>query len=212
MRLKTLLATAALFAGTAGAAHAQTPPPDSQLAQGALVTVHDFPSGWTESDGSNAIRLGCPGTTHAQSVATGIARSGIIHRGTTRSSANAVYVFADATVAGQEFDGVSKDTPRCYTKALRKTINAATGFHVRSIKTTQLRLAAAADDQRSGVHVRVALTARRQRVVVRTAVHVDLVFVRKGRSVSLALFLREKQPFEKALRTQLTDVQATRLP
>jgi len=212
MKLKTLLATAALLAGTGAAAQAQTPPPDPQLAQGALVTVHDFPTGWTESDASDAIRLGCRGTKHAQSVATGIARSGVIRRGSLREAADAVYVFADATAAEQEFNAVSADTPRCYAKALRKTINAAPGFHVRSIRTTNLRLAAAADDQRSGVHVRVALTARRQRVVVRLAVHVDLVFVRKDRSLSMALFLREKQPFDKALRTQLTDVQASRLP
>jgi hypothetical protein len=211
MKLKTLLATAVLFAGTGAAAHAQAPPTDAQLAQGALVTVHDFPSGWTESDGSDATRLACPGTRHAQEVATGIARSGVIRRGTAREAADAVYVFADAAAAEREWKAVSTDTPRCYTKALRKTINAAPGFHVRSIKTTKLRLDAAGD-QRSGVHVRVALNARRQRFVVRLVVHVDLVFVHKDRGLSLALFLREKKPFEKALRTQLTDVQSSRLP
>jgi hypothetical protein len=212
MKLKTLLATAALFAGTGAAAHAQTPPTDTQLAQGALVTVHDFPSGWTEADSSDVTRLACPGTTQAQQAATGIARTGLFHRGTEREVSAAVYLFPDATTAESAWKAISADTPPCYTKAVRKTINAARGFHVRSIKTTKLRLAAAADDQRSGVHVRVALTARRQRVVVRLTVHVDLVFVRKDRSLSLALFLREKKPFDKALRTQLTDVQASRLP
>jgi len=211
MTLKTLLATAALVALSGAAAQAQTPPTDTQLAEGALVTLDDFPSGWREGDAADVTRVGCGATKHAQQVATGIARSSLFLRGTRREAADAVYVFADAATAQAEWQAVARDTPRCYTKALRKAINAERGFHVSSLKTTGLRLVPAGD-QRSGSHVRVAVTARRQGVVARAVIHVDLVFVTKGRSLSLALFLREKQPFEKALRTRLTDVQASRLP
>jgi hypothetical protein len=212
MKLKTLLATAALLlAGAGAAAQAQTPPTDTQLAEGALVTVDDFPSGWRAGDAADVTRVGCGATKHAQQVATGTARSDLFLRGSQREAANAVYVFADAATAQREWQAVSTDTPRCYTKALRKAINAERGLHVHSIKTTDLRLVAAGD-QRSGTHVRIAVTARRRGIVVRAVVHVDLVFVTKDRSLSLALFLREDKPFEKALRTQLTDVQAGRLP
>jgi hypothetical protein len=212
MMLKTLLAAAALLAGTgAAAAQAQTPPSDTQLAESALVTVDDFPSGWREGNPADVTRIGCDANRHAQQLATGIARSGLFLRGTRREAANAVYVFADAATAQSEWQAISADTPRCYAKALRKKVNSTRGFHVRSIKITDLRLAPAGD-QRSGSHVRIAVTARRQGVVVRAVVHVDLVFVAKDRGLSMAFFLREQEPFEKALRGQLTDVQASRLP
>jgi hypothetical protein len=206
MMLKTLacgLATAAILAG-ATAAGAQTD--DTQLAQGALLTASDFPAGWTESDSSDQVRVACPGTAHARSVATGIGLSGEFDKG-VREAATAVYVFADDTTAAREFTAVSADTPRCYAKALRKALNKAAGFTVRSIKTTKLRVKPAGDQQ-AAAHIRVAVTARGQRVVV----HVDLVFVRVRRSLSLGLFLRAQKPFDATLRTRLTAAQAGRLP
>jgi hypothetical protein len=208
MTLKTLgcgLATAALLAGPATAAVARTD--DAQLAQGALVTVRDFPSGWTESDSSDRTPVACKATAHARSVATGIGLSGVFRRGDDRSAATAVYVFADAATAAREWHGVSADTPRCYARALKRTINATAGFRVRSIKTTTLRVKPAGD-QHAAAHVRAAVAARGRHVVV----HVDLVFVRAGRSLSLALFQRTQTRFDRTLRTRLTAVQAGRLP
>ena len=101
-------------------------------------------------------------------VATGIALSGEFDKGDDREAATGVYVFADDATAAREFTAVSADTPRCYAKALRKAIDQAAGFAVRSIRTTKLRVKPAGDQQAAG-HVRLAVTARGQRVVV----HVD---------------------------------------
>jgi hypothetical protein len=205
MTLKTLacgVAAAALFAAPAAA---QTD--DAQLAQGALLTARDFPAGWTESDGSDRTRVACPSTAHARRLATGVGLSGVFRKGDERSAGSAVYVFGDAATAKREWKAVSAGTPRCYARELKRTLNATAGFTVRSIKTTKLRVKPTGD-QHAAAHVRAAVTAQGQRVVV----HVDLVFVRVRRSLSLALFLRTGAPFDKTVRTRLTAVQAGRLP
>jgi len=199
-------------------APAPDPADDSQVAQAATLRLADLPPGWAADDDEGddddeTSRIRCKEIQRAREAVSARKSSPDFEEGETKQVQNTVYLFPDEPGAKKAFDGIaSRETRECMARelaaALRADLDDDNVEGAGEIETAQVAVDRVADDAMGS---RLVVPMREKRSGLRFGLHVDTVFVRDGRSVSILTLMSALTPFDDALRSELTKTAGRRL-
>jgi hypothetical protein len=180
---------------------------DKRIAEESVLTLDDFPSGWTAADDTSSSPAQCDAVKDAKAAASARANSPEFASGETTQVTNSVYMFADESAAEEAFSGLSsKDTRLCFGRTVSEGVADQGEVEVGDAKTAELSVDPLGDE-RSASRITLPLSAEG----VDVDLVIDLVFVRIGRAVSLNLFVDTFTAFDEDLRGDLTASSVKRL-
>ena len=180
---------------------------DERLAEEALLVLGDLPAYWTSVDQGGADIPRCDAVRKVRETTTARGDSDRFAKGEGTGAQAAIYVFADEQAAEDGFTRLSSpETVACAADGLAGELARTSTGTVGRAATAPLEIDAHGD-QSDATRVTVPLSA----AGIEADLHIDLLYVRTGRALSLGLFLNVGSPFDDALREQLTAIGVERL-
>lgn len=210
--LPLLIAVLALSAcGDAGQRATDAERADEQAtAKAAGLGAEDAPSGWkvTPVQGTPELVDDCRGFEEAEDDRTALASAPDFDDPEERFSVqDGIYLFPDAEAAQNAFEDMrGGDADACIAKDFRTVVEQQSSLEVGDHETEPLEVAPVSDDV-YGERIRIALGDGEATVEVT----MDVVLLRAGRGISFLVFTGQEEPFDDALRAQLTQVAGKRL-
>jgi hypothetical protein len=180
---------------------------DKEVARAALLTLDDFPSGWTEADDPGETNQNsCPEIEDAKAAVSARASSPSFSEDTAEVT-NTVYVFPDEDAAREAYAGItSAETRACIGDRLAENLDERDDVSAGDPSTGRLSVDPLGDEREAA---RIAITASAQGVDVE--VTADVVYVRVSRAIALNVYLNQWTEFDDTLREDLTGKVARRL-
>jgi hypothetical protein len=203
-----VLALCLALAGCGGSAPRPTRAEDARLAKASLITLHDFPPGWSGDDQHARNAVACLAVMEAEGTANAVASTDVFSHGADAQAEFAVYVFPDTASAGQAFRSIaSRSTRRCLGARLADAVRRAKGVtHVGKPRTGP-EVVGAAGDRQAGAHIVIDFASGRYK----QAFYADFTAVGTSRGLSLGLFVDVGNTFDERLLQRLTAVEAKRV-
>jgi hypothetical protein len=181
---------------------------DSRLAKASVITLHDFPPGWSGDDQHLRNSVACGAIQAAMKAANAVESTDVFSHGGDAQAEFAVYVFPDPARAQRAFRAIAARSMRlCLGARLATAVkDAKTVTHVDHPKTGPETVPAVGDRQ-AGTHVVIDFANGK---LVREF-DADLTAVTTSRGLSLGLFVNIGNGFDERLRERLTSIEADRL-
>ncbi len=173
---------------------------DKRIAADALLTLEDFPSGWTEADDDGeSSGSTCDAIADARKNASARATSPSFNLDDTQTQ-NVVYVFPDEDAARAAFAAIAGDDTRgCIADSIAQVLEERDGIDAGEARTGRLAIDPLGDQREAA---RIAFPVKAEGVDV--DITTDLVYVRTGRAIAFGLFFDTFTAFDDELREDLT--------
>jgi len=155
MRFAAPAAAMCLALAGCGGGHARpTRAADGRVAKASLITLHDFPAGWSGDDRHVRNKVVCGAVAAANRAANAAAETDVFSHGGDAQAEFGVYVFPDAKGAARALGPIAgRSTRECLGAILAATIKHTKGVtHVSTPDTGPEAVRAAGDDQ-AGSHI-----------------------------------------------------------
>jgi hypothetical protein len=190
-------------------AAAQTPADDA-TARSALIKLSDMPTGWTSEDGDHESKPSkCQAVRDARAATSGRATSAAFNHEPTGQVQQAVYLYADEQETTDHFSALTTpETRKCLGEALEGVIVDGVDKDVKvgDARTGELRIDPVGDES-SGSRIYLDYSSKG----IDLTLNADLIFVRKGRGLTLITEIDELGEFDSQLREELTTLAYRRL-
>jgi len=181
---------------------------DKQLAEESTLKAEDFPEGWTSEPGDqDDTDSGCPDWENAKQSASARVDSDEFAKSDTTQVINTVYIYADDAGATEAFKAIGNSKTReCFAESLAKQLTTGGGVEIGEITDKEIDAPSVGDEVAAG-RLTIPIKAGADSIDF----NVDLVFARAGRGVQLLGFMNAQDPFDDALREELTKTATERL-
>jgi hypothetical protein len=204
------LVPAATVTATTSAPPVASAADDRRLARQAVLTLSDFPGGWTEKDdeGDN-VASKCAAITLARRTLNGRAVAGTFSKDQSYVS-DYVYVYQDERRAKAAFEHLTTPAARrCEGEDFKQAIKDEDGYSVGELSTSSLNVDPLGSDSAAG---RIVLEYTSSDIGVDNEASIDIVVIREGRALALINLAEDVAgTFDEELRARLSSIAARRL-
>lgn len=215
--LAAALSCAAVLAACGGAAdppRVDEPPAAAaeqahveRAARASLLTVDDFPPGWTATTAEPSLTVRCAAAVAARRAATARANSPTFSTDQSTAVSETVYIFADEAAATRSLAALTAARTRdCLAAQLRRRLARTSTATIGKPVSARLAVEPLGDDHGAA---RIHLPAKADALTVEVVF--DVVFVRVGHALQVVVFADTIEPFSGALRERLTEAATDRL-
>ncbi len=208
MRFAAVVAALCMTLAGCGGHARPTRAGDARLGKASLITLRDFPAGWSGDDQHVRDNVACGAVTAAKAAANAVATTDVFSHGGEAQAEFAVYLFPDAASATRAFRAIAGQSTRaCLGARLAASAKGTSGVTHVGVPETGPETVRAAGDRNAGSHIVIEFANGG----ADSALYADLTAVGTGRGLSLGLFVDVGRTFDERLAQRLTALQADRL-
>lgn len=183
---------------------------DKRLAKRAVLTLSDFPGGWTKADDPDTSGTStCAGLEAARRTRSARAVGGQFSKDLSHVN-NYVYLYQDEPRATAAFESLTTPSQRrCEGKEYGEGIEDGAEFRLTDVSTSSLNIDPIGSDSAAG---RIVLSYKSRETDIDDERVIDVVVIREGRALALVDLIEDSGgAFDEELRARLSSIAARRL-